>query len=70
MTSISRPHLSARALLIEGRATSADILRWNLERNGFAVELTANGEEALNRCAQFRPHVVLLNWRLLALSGT
>jgi len=44
-------------------------LRWNLERNGFAVERTFNGEGALNRCAQFRPHVVLLNWRLPALSG-
>ena len=69
MTSIFRPHLSTRALLVEGRATSADIVRWNLERNGFAVEHTSNGEEALNRCAQFRPHVVLLNWRLPALSG-
>jgi two-component system phosphate regulon response regulator PhoB len=44
-------------------------LKWNLERNGFAVERTSNGEEALSRCARFRPHVVLLNWRLPALSG-
>jgi len=69
MTSVLPLHLSTRALLVEGRATSADTLRWNLERNGFAVERTLNGEEALNRCAQFRPHVVLLNWRLPALSG-
>jgi len=69
MTSIFRPHLSTRALLVEGRATSADTLKWNLERNGFAVERILNGEDALNRCAQFRPHVVLLNWRLPALSG-
>ena len=69
MTSIFRPHLSTRALLVEGRATSADTLRWNLERHGFAVERTLNGEDALNRCAQFRPHVILLNWRLPTLSG-
>ena len=69
MTSIVRPYLSTLALLVEGRATSADILGWNLERNGFAVERISNGEEALNRCAQFRPHVVLLNWSLPALSG-
>jgi len=69
MTSISRPHLSTRALLVEGRATSADTLRWNLERHGFGVERTLNGEDALNRCAQFRPHVILLNWRLPTLSG-
>jgi two-component system phosphate regulon response regulator PhoB len=69
MASVLPPHLSTRALLVEGRAASADTLRWNLERNGFAVERTLNGEEALSRCAQFRPHVVLLNWRLPALSG-
>jgi two-component system phosphate regulon response regulator PhoB len=69
MTSICAPEFSSRALLVEGRAVSADILRWNLERNGFAVERTGNVEEALNRCAQFRPHVVLLNWRLPALNG-
>ena len=69
MTSIFRPHLSTRALLVEGRATSADTLRWNLERHGFGVERTLNGEDALNRCAQFRPHVVLLNWCSPTLSG-
>jgi two-component system phosphate regulon response regulator PhoB len=69
MNGIPPLHLSARALLVEARAASADTLRWNLERNGFAVERTSNGEEALNRCAQFRPHVILLSWRLAALSG-
>ena len=69
MTSIFRPHLSTRALLVEGRATSADMLKCNLERNGFVVERTSNGDEALSRCARFRPHVVLLNWCLPRLSG-
>ena len=69
MESVLPPHLSTRALLVEGRAASADTLRWNLERNGFAVERILNGEDALARCAQFRPHVVLLNWRSPALSG-
>jgi two-component system phosphate regulon response regulator PhoB len=61
--------LGTRALLVEGRAASAELLKWNLERSGFAVERTSNGEEALHRCAQFQPHVVLLNWCLPALSG-
>src|SRR6516164_5679131 len=69
MTSVFPLRLSTRALLVEGRAASADMLTWNLERNGFAVERTSNGEEALNRCAPFRPHVVLLNWCLPRLSG-
>jgi len=67
--SIGEPDFSTRALLVEGRATSVDILRWNLERNGFVVERAATGDEALNRSARFRPHVVLLNWSLPALSS-
>jgi two-component system phosphate regulon response regulator PhoB len=67
--SIGEPDFSTRALLVEGRASSADILRWNLERNGFVIERASTGDEALNQSARFRPHVVLLNWSLPALSG-
>ena len=66
---IREPDFNTRVLLAERRATTADILRWNLERSGVVVEHASNGEEALNRSGRFRPHVVLLNWSLPALSG-
>jgi two-component system phosphate regulon response regulator PhoB len=67
--SIGEPDFSTRALLVEGRATGADRLRWNLERSGFVVERASNGDEALKQSPRFRPHVMLLNWSLPALSG-
>jgi two-component system, OmpR family, phosphate regulon response regulator PhoB len=67
--SSGQPDLSSRVLLLEGRATCADMLRRNLERNGFVVECASNGDEALTLSGRFRPHVVLLNWSLPALSG-
>lgn len=66
---IGEPDFSTRALLVEGRATGADRLRWNLERSGFVVERASNGDEALKQSARFRPHVMLLNGSLPALSG-
>jgi two-component system phosphate regulon response regulator PhoB len=66
---IHEPDLSTRALLVEGPAASADILRRTLEGGGFVVEHASNGEEGLNRSVRFRPHVVLLDWNLPSLSG-
>jgi PleD family two-component response regulator len=51
--SIDEPDFSTRALLVEGRATGADRLRWNLERSGFVVERASNGDEALKQSAAF-----------------
>ena len=45
------------------------MLRYNLEREGFAVDEAANGEEALLRIAERRPDAVLLDWMLPHVSG-
>ena len=66
---IGEPDFSTRALLVEERFPCPDILRWNLERSGFVVERASNGDEALKRNERFRPHVMLLDWSLPALSG-
>jgi two-component system phosphate regulon response regulator PhoB len=69
MTGIRALDFRARVLLVEGQAAFADMMQWNLERSGFFVERVSNGEQAVNRSARFRPHVVLLNWSLPALTG-
>ena len=66
---IGEPDFITRALLVEGRATGADILRRNLERSGFVVERASNGDAALKQSESFRPHVILLDWSLPTLSG-
>src|ERR1043165_9150109 len=56
-------------LLVEDEAPLVTMLRYNLEREGFAVEAAADGEETLLRIAEQRPDVVLLDWMLPLVSG-
>ncbi len=45
------------------------MLRYNLEREGFAVCAASDGEEALVQIAERKPDVVLLDWMLPLVSG-
>jgi two-component system, OmpR family, phosphate regulon response regulator PhoB len=56
-------------LIVEDEAPLVTMLRYNLEREGFAVDEAADGEEALLRIAEHRPDAVLLDWMLPLVSG-
>src|SRR6187399_1612456 len=56
-------------LIVEDEAPLVTMLRYNLEREGFAVDAAADGEEALLRIAERRPDAVLLDWMLPLVSG-
>jgi two-component system phosphate regulon response regulator PhoB len=56
-------------LIVEDEAPLVMMLRYNLEREGFAVDEAADGEEALLRIAERRPDAVLLDWMLPHVSG-
>src|SRR5260370_24336656 len=56
-------------LIVEEEAPLVTMLRYNLEREGFAVDAAADGEEALLRIAEHRPDAVLLDWMLPLVSG-
>jgi two-component system phosphate regulon response regulator PhoB len=56
-------------LIVEDEAPLVTLLRYNLEREGFAVCAAADGEEALLRIAERRPDAVLLDWMLPIVSG-
>jgi two-component system phosphate regulon response regulator PhoB len=56
-------------LIVEDEAPLVMMLRYNLEREGFAVEEAVNGEEALLRISERRPNAVLLDWMLPHVSG-
>ena len=56
-------------LVVEDEAPLVTLLRYNLEKEGFAVEEAADGEAALLRIAEHRPDVVLLDWMLPLVSG-
>ena len=56
-------------LIVEDEAPLVTMLRYNLEREGFAVDEATDGEEALLRIAEHRPDAVLLDWMLPLVSG-
>jgi two-component system phosphate regulon response regulator PhoB len=58
-----------RVLVVEDEAPLVAMLRYNLEKEGFAVDEASNGEEALAKIAEQRPDAVLLDWMLPLVSG-
>ncbi len=56
-------------LVVEDEAALVELLRYNLERKGFEVVATANGEEALMIVDERRIDLMLLDWMLPHMSG-
>jgi len=56
-------------LIVEDEAPLVTLLRYNLEREGFAVAEASDGEEALLRVAEHKPDAVLLDLMLPLVSG-
>lgn len=56
-------------LLVEDEPAQREVLRYNLEAEGFAVVSARDGEEALERIAEGLPDLILLDWMLPHLSG-
>jgi two-component system phosphate regulon response regulator PhoB len=56
-------------LLVEDEPAQREILRYNLEADGFAVVCAADGEEAMERLAEGLPDLILLDWMMPHVSG-
>ncbi len=56
-------------LIVEDEAPLVTLLRYNLEREGFAALEAGDGEEALNIAREQKPSLVLLDWMLPLMSG-
>jgi two-component system phosphate regulon response regulator PhoB len=60
---------AARILIVEDEPDLVTMLRYNLEREGFAVEAAADGEEALLLVKERVPDLILLDWMIPLVSG-
>jgi two-component system, OmpR family, phosphate regulon response regulator PhoB len=69
MMPLAQPLVLPLVLIVEDEAPLVTMLRYNLEREGFAVDAAGDGEEALLRIAERRPDAVLLDWMLPLVSG-
>jgi two-component system phosphate regulon response regulator PhoB len=56
-------------LVVEDEVALLTLLRYNLEKEGFAVAEAHDGEEALLQLKEQRPDAVLLDWMLPRVSG-
>ena len=61
--------MSARILIVEDEESLTLLLRYNLEKEGYAVEAVARGDEAEIRLKERAPDLVLLDWMLPGVSG-
>jgi two-component system, OmpR family, phosphate regulon response regulator PhoB len=56
-------------LVVEDETALVEILRYNLEKEGFAVNAATDGEAALEAIADHKPDLVILDWMLPHVSG-
>jgi len=61
--------MKAKILLVEDDLSLTELVRYNLESEGFAVLHAADGQEALLLVEEEAPDLVLLDWMLPRLSG-
>lgn len=55
---------SANVLVVEDEEALAQLLKYNLEKEGYRVTTAADGEEALMLAAEAPPDLVVLDWML------
>jgi len=61
--------MSALILIVEDEAPLAEMLCYNLEKEGFRTVLATTGEEALNRVGVEVPDLAVVDWMLPERSG-
>ncbi|MEM1298263.1 MAG: phosphate regulon transcriptional regulator PhoB [Pseudomonadota bacterium] len=61
--------MGARILAVEDEDALSALLEYNLEQEGFSVQVVADGDDAMMALDEERPDLVLLDWMLPGLSG-
>ena len=61
--------METSVLIVEDEVAIVTLLRYNLEREGFRVYTTGDGEEAVTMVKEYKPDVIVLDWMLPSMSG-
>jgi two-component system phosphate regulon response regulator PhoB len=61
--------MKAKIFVVEDDSSIVTLLKYNLEKEGFKVFISNNGEEGLKEIKLIEPDLVLLDWMLPDLSG-
>lgn len=58
-----------KVMIVEDEVAIVTLLRYNLEKEGFTVIATGNGDEAVNLAKENRPDIIVLDWMLPGMTG-
>lgn len=58
-----------KVLIVEDEVAIVTLLRYNLEKEGYLVISTGDGEEAVHMIKEHRPDIVVLDWMLPGMTG-
>jgi two-component system, OmpR family, phosphate regulon response regulator PhoB len=61
--------MAANILIVEDEEPLTELLRYNLEAEGYEVDAVARGDDAETRLRETAPDLVVLDWMLPGLSG-
>ena len=61
--------MTATILIVEDEADLSELMRYNLEAEGFRIVSAESGDEAVERIRDGVPDLILLDWMLPGLSG-
>ena len=61
--------METSVLIVEDEVAIVTLLRYNLEREGFRVYSTGDGEEAVAMVRDYKPDIIVLDWMLPSMSG-
>ncbi len=61
--------MNAKILVVEDEKMIAEMVRYNLEKNGYRVKISFDGLDALKQVQEYRPDLILLDIMLPELDG-
>ena len=61
--------IETKVLIVEDEIAIVTMLRYNLEREGFKVYSTGDGDEAIGLVKSHAPDIIILDWMLPNMSG-
>jgi len=61
--------MDATVLLVEDEESIVTLVRYNLEKKGFTVHSTDDGEEAVYMAKDLQPDIIVLDWMIHSITG-
>lgn len=60
---------SCKILLVDDEPDIIEFLQYNLEKEGYEIESSLNGEDAIEKALEFEPHIILLDLMMPGIDG-